>query len=172
MVRNGMSRALLTCFFALAFGCSSTEATAPGSLGALVPVRSGSPLPTDARAAGPWSALVEICPAEPFEPATVRVSWRTATAGSQAWISDIAAELVESASHLTVEATPAVAVGGKHLDPDRPWVDLATLSVKCRRKQFRFPRLYEQSLQSMVQFDALGEVSVDGQPATRATLAP
>lgn len=172
MVRNDMSRALLMCFFAIACGCSSTEATAPGSLGALVPVRSGVPRPTDARAAGPWSALVEICPAEPFDAATVRVTWRTATAGSQAWISDIAAELVESASHLAVDATPAVAVGGKHLDPDMPWVDLATLSVKCRRKQFRFPRLYEQSLQSMVQFDALGEISVDGQPATKATLAP
>ncbi|MDP3237828.1 MAG: hypothetical protein Q8S33_17280 [Myxococcales bacterium] len=167
-----MSRSLLVCLSAVSCGCSSSVETAPGSLGALVPVRSGVPVPADVKAEGLWSALVEICPAEPFAPATVRVTWRTATAGSQAWISDVAAELVESSSHLTVDATPRIAVGGKHLDPDKPWVDLATLSMKCRRKQFRFPRLYEQSLQSMVQFDALGEISVDGQPATKARLAP
>ncbi len=37
--------------------------------------------------------------------------------------------------------------------------------MHCQRTQFKFPRQYEQSLQSVVQFDALGDLSVDGQPA-------
>jgi hypothetical protein len=41
------------------------------------------------------------------------------------------------------------------------WVDVATLSVSCQRKQFNF---WRQSEQSLVQLDAQGKLSVDGRP--------
>jgi hypothetical protein len=155
----------------VAVGCDSTTATLPGTLAKLVQERGGEPLPSEFNGGERWQADVPVCGVAPFEPAQVRVTWRTATSGDQAWILEMSAELTQSSSHLVVEANPTVQVGGKHLTPDAPWVDVATLAVRCQRKQFKFPKRYEQSLQSLVQFDALGELSVDGQPSMRATVS-
>lgn len=167
-----MARSLLVVLLVVGAGCDSTVATPPGPLATVMQERAGEAPPNDATVGETWSAVVAVCAVEPFEPAKVKVTWHTATAGDQAWILKLSAELVESSSHLVVNATPTVQVAGKHLTPDAPWVDVAMLSVRCQRKQFKFPRQYEQSLQSMVQLDAQGELSVDGQPAVQGTRLP
>ncbi|MDX2012930.1 MAG: hypothetical protein SFW67_22235 [Myxococcaceae bacterium] len=162
-------RAIVVLTLTSLCGCSQTSSTPPGALPRPSLLRSTGqpPAPADADSARS-EVTVETCRGAPFLPASLKVSWERTTRDPDGWIRDVQVELLDAPEGLIVELAPTVTVGGANLEPNAPWVDVADVAVSCTRRQFRFPRQYDQSLKGLVQLKASGEFSVDGSPWTPA----
>ncbi|MCU0697208.1 MAG: hypothetical protein MUC96_11830 [Myxococcaceae bacterium] len=145
-------------------GCSQTSATPTGRLPTPGLVRrAGQPTAPEGSAVR-FETTLELCSAAPFPPARLGVSWASVQRGSEAWLRDVRVDLLDAPEGLVVELAPTITLGGASLEPGAPWVDVAELTVSCSRRRFRFPRLFEQSLEGLVQLRASGTFSVDGSP--------
>lgn len=158
----------LLCLVGLA-ACAESTSTPAGPLPEFRLVRSGEAVSAAAQPLGKWESLVPVCDAMPFRPAFVRLSWSTVKAEGSGWIDAVSAVLVTPGDALVVNVVSDVEVGGASLEAGAPWVDVASVQVKCERETFRFPKKYEQKLSSLVQLKADGFVSFGGRGWGNAT---
>jgi len=144
-------------------GCASTPTTT-GPLGELDfrgEQPSGVSIPPDAPTKS-YEVKTVICSVDDTHlGAEITVKYQVHEAGGQAYITRAAFEVTRPADALEIVLPPSPKglLGGKSLTPGAPWIGVATVALKCRRKELRAS--YDGT--TFVQFDATGKL-LDARP--------